>query len=306
MMLYRSTKFYIIHLNLLKICCNILNGTHLPFDFERNNVFMASNKIGTVPLFFLTMAVIIVIFSVIFLVFFTSKDKNKESSSSSTSSDTSKISSQTSSEASSSSSSKSSSKASSTSKTSSTSSKSSSSAVSTSTEKPFYVDGVLVVNKKYAVPKNYFKAVNPDARTAFYKMQADAKTQSITLKVFSGFRTYEFQQTLYNNYVKADGKAAADTYSARPGHSEHETGLAFDISGADDSYQIKTEFGITTEGKWLAANSSKYGFIIRYPKGKEAVTGYQYEPWHLRYVGVTLADKIYKSGKCLEEYLNLV
>ena len=94
-------------------------------------------------------------------------------------------------------------------------------------------------------------------------------------------------------------EAEADRYSARPGHSEHQTGLAFDLNSLDQS------FGQTKEGKWIAANSWKYGFILRYPQDKEAQTGYMYEPWHVRYLGKDVAKKVYDSGLCLEEYLNI-
>ena len=132
-------------------------------------------------------------------------------------------------------------------------------------------------------------------------MQADAASQGISLSIISGFRSYSRQSTLYNNYVNRDGKAAADTYSARAGHSEHQTGLAADINSLYQS------FIDTPEGKWLNNNCHKYGFIIRYPKGKESITGYIYEPWHIRYVGVDIATSLYNGGNwiSLEEYLGI-
>ena len=104
---------------------------------------------------------------------------------------------------------------------------------------------------------------------------------------------------LYNNYVSISGKEKADTYSARPGHSEHQTGLAFDVGSIDNNY------GNTSAGKWLANNCHKFGFIIRYPIGKQNITGYQYEPWHIRYLGNPLATNVYNSGLCLEEYFGI-
>ena len=106
---------------------------------------------------------------------------------------------------------------------------------------------------------------------------------------------------LYNNYVMLDGKEAADTYSARPGHSEHQSGLAFDLNTIDDS------FTYTNEGKWVNANCYRYGFIILYPKGKDNITGYMHESWHLRYVGVDLATKLYNEGNwiTIEEYFGI-
>ena len=136
---------------------------------------------------------------------------------------------------------------------------------------------------------------------AFNTMQADAATQGIGLSIISGYRSYSRQSTLYNNYVSRDGKAAADTYSARAGHSEHQTGLAADINSLYQS------FINTPEGQWLNNNCYKYGFIIRYPQGKESITGYMYEPWHIRFVGVDLGGRriIKKNWLSLEEYLGI-
>ncbi len=162
-----------------------------------------------------------------------------------------------------------------------------------------YVQGILIANKTYGLPADYNPGVDSAAQAAFNTMQAAAKKDGKSLSICSGFRSYSLQKTLYDKYVKRDGKAKADTYSARPGHSEHQTGLAFDINKASDS------FANTPEAKWLADNCWKYGFIIRYPKGKEHITGYKYEPWHIRYLGTELAEKVYRSGKTLEEYLGI-
>lgn len=121
----------------------------------------------------------------------------------------------------------------------------------------------------------------------------------MSLWVCSGYRSYYDQRYLYDMYCNRDGKAAADKYSARPGYSDHQTGMAIDVNNASDS------FDGTREAKWLANNCAKYGFIIRYPKGKEAYTGYQYEPWHIRYVGTPLAQNITNSGLSLEEYFGI-
>ena len=162
-----------------------------------------------------------------------------------------------------------------------------------------YIDGILVVNKTYSLPSDYAPGVDPDAQAALDEMIKAAQDEDIKLWMRSGFRSYERQKTLYNNYVARDGKAAADRYSARPGFSEHQTGLAFDLNSLEQS------FGDTKEGKWLAENCWKYGFILRYPTNKESVTGYMYEPWHVRYLGKDTAKAVYDSGKCLEEYLNI-
>lgn len=126
--------------------------------------------------------------------------------------------------------------------------------------------------------------------------------KSFELYARSGYRSYNTQVSLYNSYVSNHGQEAADKFSAKPGQSEHQTGLAMDITCEAMNYLLDVTFGDTEEGKWVAENAHKFGFIIRYPKGKEEITGYQYEPWHLRYVGVTLANEVYESQLTLEEY----
>lgn len=162
-----------------------------------------------------------------------------------------------------------------------------------------YIDGILIANKTYALPSDYAPGVNAEAEAAFYEMQADASDLGLNLYISSGYRSYDYQAGLYQRYVDRSGKAEADRYSARPGHSEHQTGLAFDLNTISD------EFKDTNEGKWVAENCHKYGFIIRYPEDKESVTGYMYEPWHIRYLGVDTATAVYESGLCLEEYLGI-
>lgn len=162
-----------------------------------------------------------------------------------------------------------------------------------------YVNGILIANKTYALPSTYNPGIDADAGNALNEMIAAAANEGISLRMISGFRSYETQKVLYNNYVARDGVAEADRYSARPGHSEHQTGLSFDLNSLEQS------FGETREGKWLADNCWKYGFIIRYPHDKEAVTGYMYEPWHVRYLGKDTAKAVYESGMCLEEYLGI-
>ena len=162
-----------------------------------------------------------------------------------------------------------------------------------------YIKGILLVNKKYHLPANYNPGVNGEAYNALKRLQNDASNVGYGLPLLSGFRSYNDQKYLFNSYVAKDGEAVASTYSARPGQSEHQTGLAFDIGKISDS------FGDTDSGKWLANNAHKYGFIIRYLKGKESITGYKYEPWHVRYVGENAATEIYNMGVTLEEYLGV-
>ena len=162
----------------------------------------------------------------------------------------------------------------------------------------------MVVNKKHKLPADYNPGENPNAgekvRELIKKMQELGF--SISNK-YSGFRSYEYQTKLYQNYVNKDGKEAADTYSARPGYSEHQTGLAFDIlNGAGGLLGENPQDKKAIE--WLHSHAHEYGFIVRFQEGKEAITGYQAEAWHIRYVG-DIAEKIYTSKQTLEEYFGV-
>lgn len=164
-----------------------------------------------------------------------------------------------------------------------------------------YIDGYLIANKTYSLPSTYNPGLLSDVLAKANVMFAAAKKEGLNIYISSGFRSYETQKNLYNNYVNRDGKAAADTYSARAGHSEHQTGLAFDVN------QISSAFDNTAEAKWLSSNAYKYGFILRYPKGKDGETGYRYESWHFRYVGTDLASKLYNNGNwiTMESYFGI-
>lgn len=162
-----------------------------------------------------------------------------------------------------------------------------------------YIDGIMIANKSYTLPSDYDPGVNQEALNAFNEMASDAADEGLSIYISSDYRSYYDQERIYNNYVERDGQEAADTYSSRPGHSDHQTGLAFDLNSIDDS------FGLTAESDWVAENAHKYGFIIRFPEGKDEITGYQYEPWHIRYLGVEKATEVYKSGLCLEEFLGI-
>ncbi|MBQ1519366.1 MAG: D-alanyl-D-alanine carboxypeptidase family protein, partial [Ruminococcus sp.] len=164
-----------------------------------------------------------------------------------------------------------------------------------------YVGGILVVNKNYGLPESYNSSneLNFTAKAQFERLAADAKTQGLNIYMSSGYRSYATQSSIYQDNVKKYGEAIADSFSARPGHSEHQTGLAIDVNTIDDT------FAGTPEAIWLADHAHEYGFIIRYPKGKEAVTGYKYEPWHIRYLGIDTATAVYNSGLSLEEYLGI-
>lgn len=162
-----------------------------------------------------------------------------------------------------------------------------------------YIQGALIANKTYSLPADFAPGLDPTCENQFYKMTNDASKQGLYIYFASGFRSYEYQSQIYNNYVARDGQAVADTYSARPGHSEHQSGLAIDVN------QVDNTFDNTAEAKWLADHCHEYGFILRYPQGKEDITGYQYESWHVRYVGTDLSYAIRNSGLTMEEYFGI-
>ena len=162
-----------------------------------------------------------------------------------------------------------------------------------------YVDGILVANKTYGMPATYDPGMLPETEEAFAKLQADAKNLGLNIYEGSGYRTYQYQETVFKSMCDAYGGDYAIRYSARAGYSEHQTGYTVDCNTIDDS------FSNTAEGQWLADNCHKYGFIIRYPEGKEDITGYAYESWHIRYVGIEAATEIYEQGLTLEEYLDV-
>lgn len=164
---------------------------------------------------------------------------------------------------------------------------------------PTYINGILIVNKTYGLPSDYNPGEVPEARAAFDRMSAAAAAEGLRIYASSSFRSYDHQVRTYSRYVYYDGQELADTYSARPGFSEHQTGLTFDMNTVDDA------FGNTAEAAWVAEHCHEYGFIVRYPLGKEDITGYQYEPWHVRYLGVDVATDVYNSGLSLEEYLGV-
>lgn len=179
----------------------------------------------------------------------------------------------------------------------------------------------VLVNKEFALPDDYNPSdlVYPNVRFTFKEkiekrmMRSEAakalenlfdgaEKDGIYLAGVSAYRSHKTQTALFNRYVERDGEEKAKTYSAVPGHSEHETGLAIDVSGSDGKCAAEDCFGDTKEAEWLAKHASEYGFIIRYPEGKDSITGYKYEPWHIRYVGVDIASEIADRGITLEEY----
>lgn len=185
-------------------------------------------------------------------------------------------------------------------------------------------DSILIVaNKKHALGADYVPkdlavpevrmtitewSLRLEAAEAIERMFAAAEADGVILYLESAYRSYDTQDFIYNGYVEQSGRDYADTISARPGYSDHQTGLAVDITGMNDlEANFSTEFEDTAEGKWLAAHAHEYGFIMRYPKGKESITGYAYEPWHFRYIGVEDATAIYETDPyyTFEEYFHI-
>lgn len=184
-------------------------------------------------------------------------------------------------------------------------------------------DSVLVIaNKKHKLPDGYVPddLVSLNVATAYGDVQmkqaaADAianmfsaaNQEGIYPVVTTAYRGEDFQSQLYYGYVERDGQEMADTYSSRPGYSDHQTGLAADISCSEIGYELSDAFADTNEGEWLKNNAHTYGFVMRYPEGKEQITGYTFEPWHFRYVGVEEATAIYTTdpNESMEEYYGI-
>lgn len=165
---------------------------------------------------------------------------------------------------------------------------------------------LVMPNVPLRVPGNESMQIRKVAAGALEKLFAGAKHDGLDMMLASGYRSYTYQVNLYDGYVHNQGQSNADQSSARPGHSEHQTGLAADIEPINKQCELDACFGGLPEGKWLVENAYKYGFIIRYPADKVAVTGYEYEPWHVRYVGVDLATQLHITGtETLEEFFGV-
>ena len=183
---------------------------------------------------------------------------------------------------------------------------------------------MLLVNKTHPLPQDYVpeglkdikyyasdrsassRYMVGDAADNFHLLVEAAAVEGHKIVMTTAYRSYGFQTTLWNNYVAQHGEAKANTFSARPGTSEHQAGLCTDVSSPSVNYQLTTKYGSTPEGQWLAEHAHEYGFIIRYLEGKEDITGYQYEPWHIRYVGKEAAAYIYQEQITFEEYLGIL
>ena len=171
----------------------------------------------------------------------------------------------------------------------------------------YYIGDTPIVNKKYNLSSNYTyldnKELYDEATSNFSKMVADAEKEGLTIETLNRYRSYEHQNFIYNYYEARCEDV--ESFSAKPGFSEHQTGLAYDVGNSDPNTKANISFEQTKEYNWLKNNSYKYGFILRYPKGKTAITGYTFEPWHYRYVGTELSYKVYESGLTLEEYFGI-
>lgn len=154
------------------------------------------------------------------------------------------------------------------------------------------------INLMYATENKYMRKI---AKEAFERLSYDASKLGYKIIAVSTYRNFEYQDHLFNYYVETKGEEYALNCSAKPGHSEHQTGLAVDVMGSNNDYD---EFEKSIEFNWMNENCYKYGFILRYPKGKENITGFKYEPWHFRYVGEEAAKDIYQNNLTLEEYIN--
>ena len=185
---------------------------------------------------------------------------------------------------------------------------------------------MVLVNKEYSLPDGYapddlvrpnvlFSFGNQDIEKSYLRKEAaealaslfnEGKKFGIDLFAVSGYRSYDRQVAVFNAEVSKYGEEKAIQAVAIPGSSEHQTGLSMDLSSQSANFELSEQFGETAEGKWIAENAHRFGFILRYPKGKEAITGYKYEPWHFRYVGKTAATVIYEKQLTLEEYFKMV
>lgn len=175
---------------------------------------------------------------------------------------------------------------------------------------PFKVKGIVVVSKFHPLTRAYVPdtardrdGLRPEVRDALMRMVNDAKAQKLTIAVRSGYRSFAVQEASWKRAYAKYGEDA-HRYYAEAGHSEHQTGLAVDLS--DGKHQNGDDFANTPQARWVAKNAFRYGFIVRYPEGKQEITGVDYEPWHVRYVGVDVATDMARTpGITLEEYLGL-
>ena len=180
---------------------------------------------------------------------------------------------------------------------------------------------LVLVNKEYTISRDYYPIdmvdvdgslstnqnlkVKREAYDAYLTMLKDAQAEGLNFCICSAYRGFEVQESLYYNSLASNGKEYTDKMFAYPGRSEHHTGYAIDVTSASMNWGLSQDYADYPDGAWIAEHCDEYGFIIRYPKGKEDITGYMYEPWHIRYVGVEIAKEITEAGITLEEYLGV-
>lgn len=168
-----------------------------------------------------------------------------------------------------------------------------------------YINDILIVNGDYGLPAGYNPGVEQEVIEAYTALIDDAAAEGFDLVIVSGFRSYQDQQEVYDHFVETLGQEEADLRTLPAGHSEHQSGLAVDIGSVESASTASIPFGETPDYEWMKDVAHEYGFIVRYQEGKEDITGLDYEPWHIRYVGVEAATEIYEQDLVLEEYLGI-
>ncbi len=172
-------------------------------------------------------------------------------------------------------------------------------------DEAYVPDDLVAVDVPTVLNNPEVNQLRREAAGALKEMFHKAAESGIELYARSGYRSYKTQKQLFENYVAKHGEEAANRYSARAGQSEHQTGLVMDVTSESVHLKLDEAFGETAEGEWVSAHGHEFGFIVRYPKGQEKITGYMYEPWHIRYLGKELAAKVFESGLAYEDYLEM-
>ena len=168
-----------------------------------------------------------------------------------------------------------------------------------------YINDIMIVNEDYGLPAAYNPGVEPEVVEAYTELIGDAAEEGFDLVIVSGFRSYQDQEAVYDDFVSRLGQEEAEMLTLPAGHSEHQSGLAVDIGSVESASTAAVSFGETPDYEWMKDVAHEYGFVVRYQEGKEDITGLGYEPWHIRYVGVEAATEMYEQDLVLEEYLGI-